>query len=95
MANRIRIMDCKERLSCKTCVKGKLKRLSFSKKSTTQPRALLDLIHSDLCGSMQTQTPSGKRYMMTLIDDFSPYYYIYLLTRREPPFAVSDSNEKV
>lgn len=54
-------------------------RLKFPYKSENRARAVLDLIHSDVCGPMQTVTPSGKRYVLTFIDDYSRYTKIYLL----------------
>lgn len=83
IASAIKITDCKKRFPCETCAKGKLTRSPFPKKSITQSKAPLDLIHSDLCGPMQTITPSGKRYIMTLIDDFSRYCFIYLLKQKD------------
>ena len=40
---------------------------------------ILDLIHTDVCGPMQTTTPGGKRYVMTMIDDHSKHTEVYLL----------------
>lgn len=33
----------------------------------------------DICGPMQTVTPGGNRYFLTIIDDFSRYSWVYLL----------------
>ena len=30
----------------------------------------LDLIHTDICGLMQTIAPGGKKYTVTVIDDY-------------------------
>jgi transposase InsO family protein len=73
---------CNERILCDTCIKGKMERLPFPKVSTTKTKSMLDLVHSDLCGPMETQTPSGKRYVLTLIDDFSRYCTMYLLAKK-------------
>ncbi|KAK8696669.1 hypothetical protein V6N13_001801 [Hibiscus sabdariffa] len=40
---------------------------------------LLGLIHSDVCGPMNTQARGGFQYFVTFIDDFSRYGYIYLM----------------
>ena len=43
---------------------------------------MLDLIHSDVHGPMQTTTPSGNRYVMTMIDDYSGHTTVYLLKNK-------------
>ena len=43
----------------------------------------LELIHSDLCEMNGVLIKSGKRYFMTLIDDSTRFYYIYLLKSKD------------
>ncbi|KAK8656122.1 hypothetical protein V6N13_108681 [Hibiscus sabdariffa] len=43
---------------------------------------LLGLIHSDVCGPMNTQAIGGFHYFITFIDDFSRYGYIYLMRHK-------------
>ena len=43
---------------------------------------MLDLIHTDVCGPMQTTTPGGNKYFMTVIDDYSRYTMVYLLKNK-------------
>lgn len=76
------IVDCGIKMSCDTCMKGKLTRVPFPKQSTTESSDLLSLIHTDICGPMQTSTPGGKRYLVTFIDDFSRYTFVYLLSNK-------------
>jgi hypothetical protein len=38
--------------------------------------ALLELIHSDLCEMNGELTKGGKKYFMTLIDDYTGYCYV-------------------
>jgi len=40
----------------------------------------LKLIHSDICGPMNVKSRHGTIYFITLIDDYSPYEYVYLLS---------------
>lgn len=44
---------------CATCQEGKMARKPFAKIKPIQSKAILDLVHTDLCGPMQTQTPGG------------------------------------
>lgn len=49
------------------------------------------LIHSDLCGPMPTATPSGNRYFLTLIDDYSRFTVIRLLkSKAEVPGLIKE-----
>jgi len=47
---------------------------------------ILEIIHSDVCGPMQTITPGGKRYVLTMIDDYSGYTEIFLLAHKSEVF---------
>lgn len=78
----IEIIECGIKEVCDVCMKGKMSRLPFPKKSMNESSAVLDLIHTDVCGPMRTATPSGKRYLVTFIDDFSRFTFIVLLTHK-------------
>ena len=56
----IHIKDCSIKEVCETRVKDKITKSSFSKKSTHQSRAILYLIHTDVCDPMQTMIPNKK-----------------------------------
>ena len=43
----------------------------------------LELIHSDLCEMNGVLTKGGKRYFMTLIDNATRFYYVYLLQTKD------------
>jgi hypothetical protein len=45
--------------------------------------ALLELIHSDLCEMKGVLIEGGQRYFMTMIDDTSRYFYMYLLKTKD------------
>ncbi|XP_056690133.1 uncharacterized protein [Spinacia oleracea] len=71
---------------CDACIKGKQVRTSFKSKgviSTTKP---LELIHMDLCGPMRTQSRSGKKYVLVIVDDFSRYTWVIFLASKEETF---------
>lgn len=79
-------LNCGHTDDCETCIKAKMTRLKFPKESENRSTNVLDLIHSDICGPMQTKTPSGKRYLLTFIDDFSRFTTIYLLKEKSEAF---------
>lgn len=81
LVENMEIVDCGIKEMCNTCMKGKLTRLPFPKKSFTKSLAPLELIHSDVC-SLPVATPNGKEYLVTFIDDFSRFTTISLLRNK-------------
>src|SRR6266540_4898987 len=67
---------------CQVCVQAKQPRKSHM---TVEVRSLapLELIHSDLCEMNGVLIKGGKRYFMTLIDDSTRYFYVYLLKSKD------------
>lgn len=66
---------------CKTCIKGKLSSLKFPKTSRRDSKPL-DIIHSDLCGPMQTTSLGGNRYFITFIDDATGFIEVGFLKHK-------------
>jgi transposase InsO family protein len=66
---------------CEPCVLGKQTRKPFpsSKRESTGP---MELIHTDVCGPMETKTPGGNRYFVSFIDDYSRCAVIQLLQNK-------------
>lgn len=88
LATGITIKDCKNGTDiCECCIKGKMARVPFPQESSNKTQALLDLIHTDVCGPMQTITPGNKKYILTVIDDFSRYTKVYLLETKDQAAA--------
>ncbi|KAM2001220.1 hypothetical protein EV1_008213 [Malus domestica] len=73
---------------CQGCAFGKNYRVSFLRESIWRAKMPLELIHSDVCGPMQTPTMSGNRYFVTFIDDHSRMCWIYLLRHKSDVFHV-------
>ncbi|XP_055524286.1 copia protein isoform X1 [Wyeomyia smithii] len=74
--------DCGISTTCECCLKGKSAVMPFPAKPERRTSRPLEIIHTDLCGPMETVTPSGNRYIMTLIDDFSRYTVVHLLRKK-------------
>ncbi|KAK9019275.1 hypothetical protein V6N11_053801 [Hibiscus sabdariffa] len=66
---------------CESCLLGKMTKAPFNGKSE-RASDLLGLIHSDVCGPMNTQARGGFHYFITFTDDFSRYGYIYLMRHK-------------
>ena len=47
------------------------------------------MIHSDISGPMPTTSMSGSRYVLTFIDDFSRYTWVFFLKRKSEVLEIS------
>nr|GEY24145.1 retrovirus-related Pol polyprotein from transposon TNT 1-94 [Tanacetum cinerariifolium] len=47
---------------------------------------LPDLVYEDLCGPITPPTPSGKKYIFLLVDDYSRYMWMYFLSTKDQAF---------
>lgn len=66
---------------CKACTLGKQSRLPFATENqhAVQP---LELVHSDVYGSMNTLSIGNNKYFLTFIDDYSRKIWVYFLQRK-------------
>ena len=55
---------------CKGCSKGKNIKKTFPS-SESKAKGILEVIHSDVCGPMSSNSLSGYVYYVSFIDDFS------------------------
>jgi hypothetical protein len=68
---------------CDACLAGKHKRTPFPLRALGRSTEVLQLLHSDLCGPISPPTPSGNRYFLLLIDDYSCYMWLALLPSKD------------
>ena len=68
--------------TCRDCLVGKQHRESFPSHSTWRANHILQLVHADICGPINPEFNSGKRYFLTLTDDFSRKTWVYFLTAK-------------
>ena len=73
---------------CQGCVLGKGHKEPFPKESKWRANEPLELMHSDLCGPMQTASLGGNKYFITFIDDFSRMCWVYFLRNKFETFHV-------
>ncbi|KAL0386235.1 UNVERIFIED_CONTAM: Retrovirus-related Pol polyprotein from transposon TNT 1-94 [Sesamum radiatum] len=71
--------------ACESCLKGKMTKKPFVGQSTLAS-VLLDLIHSDVCGPLNTQARGGFSYFITFTDNHSRYGYVYLMRYKSEAF---------
>ncbi|GJS95510.1 ribonuclease H-like domain, reverse transcriptase, RNA-dependent DNA polymerase [Tanacetum coccineum] len=58
----------------------------FPKKAKARSTSPLDLVYGDLCGPITPPTPSGKKYIFLLVDDYSRYMWAYFLSTKDQAF---------
>nr|GEW64048.1 ribonuclease H-like domain, reverse transcriptase, RNA-dependent DNA polymerase [Tanacetum cinerariifolium] len=61
-------------------------RAPFPKKAKARSTSPLDLVYGDLCGPIIPPTPSGKKYIFLLVDDYSRYTWVYFLSTKDQAF---------
>jgi hypothetical protein len=64
---------------CEGCILGKHYKLPFVKGQSLRATQLLELVHTDLCGPMDTSSLVGSMYFLLFIDDFSRMNWVYFL----------------
>ena len=65
--------------TCLVCATAKAKQQFQRTTPSTRAKKPLELIHSDLCGPISPISPSGCRYYILYIDDYSRLSWVYFL----------------
>lgn len=77
----------REELSfCDACVIGKMGRKPNKPVGEVRSTRRLQLVHTDVCGPMQTVSHGGSKYYVTFTDDFSRYCSVYFMTKKSEVF---------
>lgn len=68
-------------VTCTTCLEAKQTRLPFNNfgSRASQP---LQIIHSDICGPMETASLGGMKYFLTFTYDYTINVYVYFLKNK-------------
>jgi hypothetical protein len=74
-----------EKVVCDGCALGKMRKDEFPSNPDKKKRDVLDLVHTDVCGPMQTRS-LGYAYFMLFIDDFTRYTWVSFLRRKSNVF---------
>jgi len=77
--------SAEELKNCKVCCYGKQHSQPFGS-STRQTSDILELVHSDLCGPMETESFTKAKYFVTFIDDYSRLVFTYFLVKKSDAF---------
>lgn len=49
-------------------------------------RDILELMHTDICGPMQTRSLGGAYYFLLFVDDCTRFSWVYFLSKKSPAF---------
>ena len=71
---------------CELCVQGKSHRLLFQQSSVKRTDDPLDLIHSDVCGKIGTQSLGGGEYFVMFLDDHTRHVWVYIIKDKSEVF---------
>lgn len=68
---------------CVPCLLGKQSRQPFRREEAEiKSKQILELIHSDVCGPMETDSVGGAKYFVTFVDDHSRKVFVYFIKRK-------------
>ena len=67
---------------CEGCLAGKMCRKPFPTVGEIRSTRKLQLVHSNVCGPMQTQSIGGAKYFVTFIDDYTRCCAVYFMKHK-------------
>ena len=73
---------------CEGCVQGKATKHKPKPLGEIRSNRRLEKVHSDVCGPMETASSSGKKYMVTFVDDFSRSCATYFMAHKSNTLAL-------
>lgn len=82
----VKFTESEAELSCDVCIQGKMSRASFPKHSD-RSSDILEIVHSDVCGPMRTESHGKAKYFVTFIDDHSGWCEVRFLNKKSGVFT--------
>ena len=71
---------------CEGCILGKQHREIFPSGKSIRAKAPLEIVHSNLCGPMQTPSLVDSHYMLSFINDYRIKKWVYFLNLKSEVF---------
>ncbi|KAJ4719034.1 Retrovirus-related Pol polyprotein from transposon TNT 1-94 [Melia azedarach] len=72
---------------CESCQMGKLHRFPFPSQAKWRATEKLELVHSDVCGPMQTPSLNQNRYFILFVDDLTRMTWVYFMNNKSQAFS--------
>ena len=73
-------------MTCTGCVLGKGHRQAIPQKANSRSTKLLELVHSDVNGTVEVPFFGGSRYFVTFIDNYSRWTALYTIKKKSEVF---------
>ncbi|KAE8670896.1 Detected protein of unknown function [Hibiscus syriacus] len=86
MLNGLPQLDVRTDTVCAGCQYNKVHQLSYGE-SKIKSKEPLELVHSDVFGPVNQNLISGMGYMVTFIDDFSRYVWVFFMKEKSDAFS--------
>ncbi|KAL0441843.1 UNVERIFIED_CONTAM: Retrovirus-related Pol polyprotein from transposon TNT 1-94 [Sesamum radiatum] len=74
--------------ACEACLQGNKHKKPFPSGTSWRAKAVLELIHTDVCGPMRTPSHEQNRYFILFIDDYSRMTWVYFMREKSEVFKV-------
>lgn len=74
--------ESKEKRQCEPCVAGKMCRKAHPKLTGIRTSRIMELWHLDLIGPIKPSSRGGKKYILTIVDDYSRVIFLELLKEK-------------
>lgn len=71
---------------CETCILEKQVRRPFQSRRSGNALAPLQLIHTDICGPIQTSSLRGNKYYLLFVDDHSRKCWVYCFKQKSKAY---------
>ena len=71
---------------CESCVNGKIHRCRFPTTGRRRGEEPLSIVHSDVCGKVNTKSLGGNEYFLTFTDDNTHFTWVYVLKHKYEVF---------
>ena len=71
---------------CEPCVGGKHHKSQFPRGTSNRSTEPLGLVHSDICGKLNSKSLGGAEYFLTFVGDKTRYVWVYFLKHKDEVF---------
>ena len=91
--NMVRGLPCVEHAQqvCDGCLIEKQRRAPFPQEAVYRASKVLELVHADLCGPITPATPTGNKYFLLVVDDFSWYMWVVLIKKKIKLLSIQEN----
>lgn len=73
---------------CEGCMLGKHYRQPFPKEGVWRAKQVLELVHTDVCGPMNTLSHGKNMYFILFTDDFTRMTWVYFMRQKSGVFLI-------